>query len=222
MSSYLITNYKGKYSLQAEIDKRTGDFCRDEQGNLENYTDVWIDCKGGRVFHFGGRVLEYYSNRLMSGKNVVKAINDENPSLIYDVLITDGEVVFKFKAKDIEQLEKFIKPKTQSADRGCFSVKNIRKQQAKNGVEKYAIPLLELEEYKAISAQISKDDISIYNRINKGFIDALAKKMRTNSDDLKYKIKISGMKTKEYIHSLGNETWVNYLDYMQNYIKGEI
>lgn len=213
----MINNYKGKYQLQAEIDKRTGDFCRDKNGNLENYTDLWIECYGGRIFHYGGKVLEYYSNTLGKGRNILKAINQENSSLIYDVIESDGEVIFKFKTKDFNKLEQYIRPKTNCADRSPFSVKNIRNKQRKNGVEKYSIPSQDLELYKQISSLIPKDDISIYNKINKGFIDILSKKMRIHSDDLKNRVKISGLKPKEYFHSLGEETWTIYLNFMKKY-----
>lgn len=205
--------------MQAEIDKRTGDFCRDKNGNLENYTDIWIECYGGRIFHYGGKVLEYYSNTIIKGKNVLKAIREGNASLIYDVIESDGEVIFKFKTKDFDKLEQYIKPKTNCADRSPFSVKNIRNKQRKNGVEKYSIPSQDLELYKQISDQIPKDDISIYNKINKAFTDVLSKKMRIHSDDLKNNVKLSGMKFKEFVHSQGNEMWTKYLDFMKNYIK---
>ena len=70
----------------------------------------------------------------------------------------------------MEHLEKYIKPRTYCADRSPFSNKNIRKYLSKNGIKKYAIPLEELNEYKAISALIPIDDISIYNKINKEFL----------------------------------------------------
>ena len=78
MSSYLITNYKGKYKLQAEIDRQTGDFCRDENGKLDNYNDIWIVCNGkGKVFHYGQSVLQYYIPSLGKGHNILKAICED-------------------------------------------------------------------------------------------------------------------------------------------------
>jgi mRNA degradation ribonuclease J1/J2 len=121
MSSYLIDKFKGKYSLQAEIDKSTGDFCRDKNGNLENYNDIWIECYGkGRVFHYGKNVLTYYCESKQRGKNIITAINELDKDLIFDIEETDSEVLFKFKANNIEKIEQFIKPKTTSADRSLL------------------------------------------------------------------------------------------------------
>lgn len=235
MNSYLISNYKGKYTLKAEIDLSTGDFCRDKDGNLDNYSDIWIECAGkGKVFHYGGNKLLFYIPSIGRGHNIIKAIfglvignveplgNDYKTiytslisnGIIFEIEETDEEILFKFKANSFDKLEPIIKPKTYGADRSPFSVKNLKK-----GKPKYIISLEDLNEYKEITSSISKEDLSIYNKINKGFLTQLSKKKHKDVYTFNYDIKLSGMKFKEYMHSLGKEIWNDYLSYIKNYIK---
>lgn len=73
MSSYLMTKYKGVYNLRAEIDLRTNDYCRTDKGELENYSDIWIECEGkGRIYHYGKSILQYYQPSLQRGHNIIK------------------------------------------------------------------------------------------------------------------------------------------------------
>jgi hypothetical protein len=241
----------------AEIDKSTNDFCRDKDGNLDNYSDIWIECHGNcRIFHFGGNVLQFYSPSLGRGHNILKEIynsiigscdkfikistyqdkggnNKEskifdyesmysellNNGTIFDIEETDTEVLFKFKAKDFDKLEKNIKPKTNNTGRSPFSVKNLRKQLGIKKSEKHDIPIEKLEEYKKITNQISKGNISIYNKINDGFLSVLSIKINCSQDTFKEKIKDGNFTSKGFIWSLGEETWNKYLDYIKNYLK---
>ena len=258
MSSYLITNYKGKYKLQAEIDRQTGDFCRDENGKLDNYNDIWIVCNGkGKVFHYGQSVLQYYIPSLGRGHNILKAIyenqigstdnlieistyEDKNGNIkesklfdyptmyselsskgiIYDIEETDAEILFKFKANNFNVIEHYIKPKTFGAKDSPFSTKAIRKNVVKeNG--KYVIPLEDLNAYKEITNVIPKNGMRIYLELNNAFIDKIATK-NNNAESIKKAKKLSGLKTKEYLHSLGEDTWNNYLQFLQENINGKL
>jgi hypothetical protein len=257
MNSYLIKNYKDKYNLMAEVDKSTNDFCRDKDGNLDNYSDIWIECQGNcRVFHFGGNVLQFYSPSLGRGHNILKNIynsiigscdkfnkisiyqdkngnNKEsrlfnyesmykellNKGIIFNIEETDEEVLFKFKAKDFDKLENFIKPKTNHAGRSPFSVKNLRKQLGIKKSEKHDIPIEKLDGYKQITSQIDKGNISIYNKINDGFLTELSIKNNCSQSTFKDVIKDKNYTFKGFIYSLGNEIWINYLNYIKNFLK---
>jgi hypothetical protein len=255
MSSYLITNYKGKYTLQAEIDKNTGDFCRGEDGQLDNYSDVWIECQGKcRIFHYGRDKLIFYCPSLGRGRNVLKSIYEivvgscnnitttkvldngkENKTYDYYTLYsqltengivseiqeTDEEVIFKFRAKDFEQLESALKPRNFCADRSPFSVKNLRKNAIKtNG--KYVIPVEDLNEYKEITSVIPKGLIRIYTNMNEAFLGQItAKNNKAKSiETIKNACKISGMKWNEYYHA--NGYWDKYLKFAKEYIKNNV
>jgi hypothetical protein len=73
--SYIAKNYVGKFRVKTVIDQRTNDFCRDENGNLENGIDVYIACANGiQVFHYGGKTLEVYIPSIGRGHNIIKKI----------------------------------------------------------------------------------------------------------------------------------------------------
>ena len=60
--------------------------------------DMYIDCQfGNKVFHFGNSTLQAYIPSLIRGHNIVKTIQQSNPSIIFDISETDSEVLFKFK-----------------------------------------------------------------------------------------------------------------------------
>jgi hypothetical protein len=242
--------YKGKYQLRAEIDKRTGDYCRDDKGNLENYSDIWIVCNGkGRIFHYGHNILEFYIPSLGRGHNIMKAIyQDEVGScdkfiktviskrnnqerqifdyklmyselndrgIVLDAIDTSEEILFKFKAVNMETLAKYIKPKPYRAKKGGspFAVGYLPKVK-KN---KYDISLEDLALYKEITASIPKGNINVYLNINNGFMGELASKNNRNIVAIKDMVKASGLRQKEYFHSIGE--WKSYIEYIAYYIK---
>lgn len=216
-----MLKYKDKYNLMAEVDKSTNDFCRDKDGNLDNYLDIWIECNGKcKVFHYGGNVLQMYSPSLIRGKNILNKIYENlNKDIIFDIEFTDSEVLFKFKTKDIENLEPYIKPKTNHAGRSPFSQKNRRQQLGIKQSKKSDIPIEKLDEYKQISSQIGKENIYIYNKINDGFLAELSAKNKCSMDTIKDKIKNQNYTTRYFIFTYGEDIWNDYLDYIKNYIK---
>lgn len=212
MSSYLINKYKGTYQLRAEIDQRTGDYCRDENGKLENYLDIWIACDGkGKVFNYGNGVLQYYIPRLVKGKSIIKEINAANNKLIFDIEESDKEILFKFKAVNMNTLEKYIKPKTSCAKRSPFSQKNLPRNK-----NKYTIPIEDLALYKEITSLIPKGNVRIYVNMNNGFIDKMATK-KHSVEAIKGEIRKSGIGQKNWFHSKG--LWDKYLEFIKKYLK---
>jgi len=214
----LITNYKDKYQLKAEIDQTTGDFCRDENGNLDNYNDIWIVCDGkGKVFHFGHSTLLYYTSRLIKGRSIVKELQSFDKDLIFDIEETDKEVLFKFKANNFETIANYIKPKpvrsrkdSDKEPKGLspFSTKHLRK--------KCIIPTEKLALYKEITSCLGKDNLTVYNEINKEFLADLRVKLHMSDDGFKNSMK--GYKVKDYIYSRGEKVWDDYINYIKNYL----
>ena len=145
--AYLM-KFKGKYRLKTAIDKITNDFPRDENGMLEQ-NDIYIDCMGGsQITHYGRSTLMAYIPSLGRGHNILIAIakelnipEDRNYEVLYsnlekegtikDIHDTDGEVEFKFDAKNIDLIAKHLKPRTSGAGISPFSTKNLPKQNMK-------------------------------------------------------------------------------------------
>jgi hypothetical protein len=147
-----------------------------------------------------------------------------NSGLIFDIEETSEEILFKFKTKDFEKLEKFIAPKPvklnkKGKGKSCFSVKKLRKQLGIKASKKHDIPIEKLDKYKQITSVIDKGNISVYNKINDGFLTDLSIKNNSSLDALKEKIKDEKYSTRGYLYSLGEETWNKYLDYIKNYIE---
>ena len=47
------------------------------------------------------------------GHNIIKAIQEElGNDIIYNIEETDSEILFRFNSKHMDELEKYLKPKT--------------------------------------------------------------------------------------------------------------
>lgn len=229
MANYLM-RYKGKYRLKAPIDENTNDYPRDAHGKIET-DDVYIDCAyGNQIYHYGHGVLVAYIPSIGRGHNVLMSIGTEligketveslnrNYDKLYELLLkegtireirqNDGEIEFKFKAKDIELIAKYLKPKTGGAGISPFSSRNLPKPK-----QAYVIPDEDLKEYKEIIVDISRDKLVILSQITKSFLnDIVAKKPYYKTVDVKADMKKKMLKGKEYIHSIG--LWNEYIKYL--------
>lgn len=202
--------YKGKYRLRANIDKSTNNFPREYNDQFSD-NDVYIDCqKNIRIHHYGKQILEAYINSIGRGHNIVKAIqSDLGNDVIHNIEETDSEVLFKFTSKYIEQLEPYLKPKTNGADRSPFSTKNLPKS-------KYIIPDEESLVYKEIIQKIGQNRIIELTHTTNNFLKSLATKKNTY-EDIKADMALKCLKGKEYIHSIGK--WNDYINYLRKELK---
>lgn len=220
--------YKGKYRIMSHIDKNTNDYPRDLNGNIEQ-NDAYIKCeKGNQIYHYGRSTLVAYIPSIGRGHNILFAIAKdlcglenridyeklyellEREGTIKDILENDKEIEFKFNAKDIEFIAKFLKPQVSGSNISPYSTRNLPKK-------KYTIPNDDLLEYKKITESISKDNILLISQITKRFFsDYLIKKSLYKRKDFNKDMKLKMLKGKEYIHSEG--LWSEYLKYLQKEI----
>lgn len=230
MSRYLL-KYKGTYRIKPHLDLRTNDFPRTDDGNIDPYyDDIYIKCANGcEIYHYGKSILVAYVPSITRGHNIIKAIaaelkiiNEytesldygtlysllENDSTIFNISENDSEIEFKFHAKNIEMISKYLKPQTLGADISPFSTRNLPK-------EKYEIPYRDLEEYKQITSVVPKDNKLRISIITKDFISQILSKDRLyRSKDIKKDMRQKKITGKEYIHSMGY--WNQYLDYLRS------
>lgn len=230
MARYL-QKFVGRYKILAEYNRSTNDFPRIlsgcKEGELdESFDDLYIACeKGSRIHHVGGSKLQTYIPSVGRGHNILKAMYEDiigdveslgrdyetiyknltANGLIFDIEEYDSEILFKFKAPNIETIAKYLKPSTKGADRSPFSSKNLPKG-------KYEIPMEDLALYKEITDLIPKGNIRIYSTINDGFLNTLTSK-KVSLDDIKADMRLKGLKAKEYFHSIGE--WNNYIEYFK-------
>lgn len=228
MSRYLM-KYKGTYRLKAEIDQSTNDYPRDHSGEINpSYDDIYIKCyAGAQIYHYGFSTLVAYIPSIGRGHNVLKAIAKdlnlpeyktyselyealENEGTVRNIVENDKEIEFKFHARKLEFIASYLKPAVAGSDISPFSTKNLPKCT-------YNIPAKDLEKYNAILDSMETKDYLLVFRITDSFLNnKLQKSKQYRSIDLKKDMKKKCLKTKEYIHSLGE--WDKYIKYLEKEI----
>ena len=127
-----------------------------------------------------------------------------NNKFIFDIFENDEELMFKFKATNMELLEKYLNPKTYGANISPFSSKNRPKS-------KYDIPDEDLAIYKDIVSKVPQDKMVFIGKCTTAFVKSLATKKNTY-EDIKADIKLKCLKPRDYIHSIGK--WNDYINYL--------
>lgn len=209
MANYLTTHYKGKYRLKTPYDLQTKMFPREYTEQFAD-NDIYIDCYNKiQIFSFGHGILEAYIPSLGRGHNIIKAIKEEfGEDIIFHLEETDSEVLFRFKSKDMDSLEKYLKPKTSGANISPFSSKNLPKS-------KYSIPDEDLIAYKNIIQKIGQNRIIELTHSTTNFIKSLVTKKNTY-ENIKSDMALKGLKGKDYIHSIGK--WDCYIKFLEKNI----
>lgn len=126
-------------------------------------------------------------------------------SIIWNVVETDSEVLFRFNAKHITDLESYLKPKTNGADRSPFSTKNLPKT-------KYIIPDEDLVSYKEIVSKLPQNQLITLVHTTNSFLKSLSTK-KNPLENIKADMALKGLKGKEYIYSIGK--WNDYIKYLE-------
>lgn len=216
--------YKGIYRLKCDIDLATNDFPRDEKGALDT-DDIYIKCaNNSRIYHYGKSVLVAYIPSLIRGHNVLKrmyidefnesceVLNDiinrlKNEGLILSYMENDSEVEFKFHAKNIETVAKYLKPLTSGANISPFSTKNLPKSN-------YKIPESDLEKYRKIVQENFDNEYLAVNLKTKEFLSKKVATKKNPIENIKRDMKLKCMKAKEYIHSI--EMFDQYLKFLED------
>lgn len=197
--------YKGTYRLRTPIDEKLKVFPREYNGQFAE-NDVYIDCQKGKIFHYGKAILQFYTDSLGRGRNIIKAINNDlGEGIIHNIEQTDEEVLFRFHSKYIEQLEPYLKPKTSGADRSPFSTKNLPKI-------KYNIPDEDLVVYKEIVSKLPQNQLITLVHTTNSFLKLLATK-KNSWENIKADMALKGLKGKEYIYSI--HKWDEYIKYLE-------
>ncbi len=238
MSRYLM-KYKGQYRIKPNLDLELHDFPRDENGSIDSsYDDIYIKCSyGSQIYHYGHSTLVAYIPSLGRGHNILialakdlKLINEEDNSrdykslyqtlnenkTVFDIVETDEEIEFKFNAKNIELIAKYLKPLTSGSDISPFSSRNLKKR---NDV---IIPEEDLNKYKKIINALDKNDLFIVRKITINFLEnILQKECKKLNKDFCYKTDMKkqmlSRQAKEYIWT--KNLWDSYLNYLKNEIE---
>lgn len=206
MANYLISHYKGKYRIKCCYDENINQFPRKLDGTFEDI-DCYISCYNNiKIFYYGKSILEAYIPSKIRGNNIIKSIKDSlGNDVLFDVSMSDSEIMFKFKAKYMEMLEPYLKPKTSGASISPFSSKNLPKN------KEYKIPDEDLSEYKNIVQKIGQERIIELTHMTNNYLKFLIAKNK-KWKDIKSDMALKGLAGKNYIHSIGE--WDNYIKYL--------
>lgn len=205
-TSYLIDKFKGTYRIKVPYNQWTNDFTRKLNGNLEDI-DCYIECShGNKVFHYGRDILQVYIPSLGRGHNILKAINNINSSIIFNIEETDSEILFKFKYSDSDKIIPLLKPKTSGSNISPFSSKNLPRN------KEFKIPDEDLNLYKEIVVKIPQERILTITHSTNSFIKSLTTK-KNPIENIKADMKLKGLKGKEYIYSIGK--WNDYIKFLK-------
>lgn len=168
---------------------------------------MYIDCyNNGKIFHYGNRTLEFYIPSKQRGRNIIKMIKENlGEDIIFHMEENDSEVLFRFNTKYMDDLEPYLKPKTNGSSISPFSTKNLPKTV-------YIIPDEDLEMYKSAVENIPKNQIITIAHTTNSFLKSLATKKNT-WDSIKSDMSLKGLRGKEYIHSIGK--WDAYIKYLK-------
>jgi len=190
---------------------RLNQFPRKLNGTFED-VDCYIDCyKNVKIFYYGKSILEAYIPSIGRGRNIIKKIKENLKSdIIFNIVETDSEILFQFKANDMKRLEEYLKPKISGADISPFSSKNLPKNRD------YKIPDSELVFYKNIIEKLDKKRIIELTHMTKNYIKSLVTK-NNSWEDIKSDMALKGLSGKNYIHSIGK--WKDYIDYLEKNYK---
>ena len=133
-----------------------------------------------------------------------KEINSND--IIFGIEESDSEVLFKFRAKSMDKLEKYFNPKTNGANISPFSSRNLPQNKT------YKIPDETLSEYKDLVRNIPKKDMLLLSRYTNDFLKSFVTKKNT-WENIKVDMVLKGLTGKNYIHSIGQ--WDKYIQYLK-------
>ena len=105
----------------------------------------------------------------------------------------------------MEQLEPYLKPKTNGADRSPFSTKNLPRT-------KYIIPDADLLPYKELISNLPQNQLILLGKYTTSFLQSLATK-KNPWENIKADMALKGLKGKEYIHSINK--WDEYIRHLR-------
>lgn len=168
--------------------------------NIEDYTFTKTKKDGSLYLDNTGKKMQFYDY-----DKYYEAIEKEGT--IFNITESDEEVIFRFKAVNLEWIIEYLKPKTGGCNISPFSTRNLFKDKS------YEIPLEDLNKYKEVTGHIDKSNMLLISKATKDFIKNIPKKYKQfKGKDINAEKKKTGLKGKEFIHSC--DLWEDYIRWL--------
>lgn len=214
-----------KYRVVSCYDQVTNDYPRDENNNIDaSFDDIYIKCRYGNQIYYYGKgkkrgqhYLVAYIPSIGRGNNILKALDEEDETIPFDIEKTDGEILFKFDAKHLDTVATLLKAYLNRKSKdgtyhyiSPFSAKNLPKV-------KYSIPEDDLQKYKDAISPMKVGQANILLAINKLFTKKYILNRKFENEDMRSEQRKMGLSGKNYIHAKG--LWNEYVQFIQKYFK---
>lgn len=178
---------------------------------------IFTEYQNGNLEQYSFKTGQTKEGENVSGIDYERLYRDTSlNNIIFNIIETDAEVEFRFRAKDIELIAPLLKPKISGANISPFSPRNL--PQNKDLVQ---IPTEEIQRYKEISSRVLKEDLLLIHKVTTQFLSTiLTQKSKRIDKSFNYKTEIKQLKlsrlVKEYIYY--KEMWEDYLKYLDKEI----
>lgn len=173
---------------------------------------IFKECQNGDLGLYTKQIGTSKDNEPVYTINYELLYKDKNlNNIINNIVENDSEIEFRFNAKNIDVITKYITPRTSGANISPFSTKNLKK------IKYDATTTAQMNEYKEIIGLLDKSQLLLINKLTNCFLtDILSKNKAYRNINIKNDMKKKMLKPRDYIHSEG--FWDEYLTYMKKEI----
>lgn len=209
-----IEKYVGTYRVLPELDPTTSDFPKDAAGRIpDSYEDFYIPCSKGDIRHtYEEGILQWrILDRPATGHNVYDALRAKFGKTLWLKLDDFGsDVIILFKESDLDKIADIVKPKTNGKRIPPLSSKNLPRAN-------YKIPEADLQKLQDLLQPLDKKAKMLSSKQWIKDFDNVIQKKKGKKFNITEQRDDSGLKNKEFIHSIG--LWDDYCRYVKKQIK---
>lgn len=206
-----LMKFVGNYRVLPQLNPETGCFpyTLDDTSIPDSYEDLYIPCKKGEIRHTYDSKYELvlvFLNKYKTAQGVIRALKSKKLDILVDEIGID--VMIYFKEKDLSTIASIVSPKTAGAKIKPFSAKNM-------SVVEYHIPECDLDLLAQSYGNMDKSQKLKYCKTwIKEFDEVIKKKSKKKKYDVDLERDLSGLKNKEFIHSVG--LWKEYCSFIKD------
>ena len=206
-----LEKYVGKYRVLADLNPDTEDFPRDAEGKIpDTFEDLYIACGKGEIRHTyePGILCWRILDKPRTGYNVYEELKSKKLKVEFDDCGSDVQIFFD--EADLDKVAKVVRARTAGAKIKPFSPKNLPRAQ-------YKIPEEDLEQLSNLLSDLDRKVRLRIGRDSLKLFDTIIAKKKGKKFNVEEERDNSGLKPKEFIHSIG--LWNEYCKFVKKQIK---